>query len=115
MSINPKTAEAFKPSNKQCMLNSSKVRTSINLPFIIGYTSDEDSNSSSLDSEQSLDFINSKFDALTDIILNESEMPQEQSTSDPSKHRSSPLNAPKLSYMTENILRYTQISLFSLE
>ena len=103
---------------KKFMSNNFKVKTSINHPFIIGYTSDDD-NPSSLDSAYSFDFINSKFDALTDIILNENEIPQEDtikiSTDDVNNNNSSSLNAPKLSYMTENIFRNTQISLFNLD
>lgn len=104
---------------KKFISNNFKVKTSINLPSIIGYTSDDD-NSSSLDSACSLDFINSKFDALTDIILNENEIPQEDNTikictDDVNNNNLSSLNAPKLSYMTENIFRNTQISLFNLD
>ena len=100
------------------MSNNFRVKTSINLPSIIGYSSDDD-NSSSLDSECSFDFINSKFDALTDIVLNENEFPQEDTikiiADVPSNHNVSSLNAPKLSYMTTNTFTNTQISLFNLD
>jgi hypothetical protein len=112
MNINTNKIEtnlSFKTSTKKFLSSNFKVKTSINLPSIIGYISDDD-NPSSYDSDHSFDFITSKVDALTDINLNEAEIPQEEEMT-----TASPLNAPKLSYMTKNTFINTQISLFNLD